>query len=91
MFEGSRSMNAQPIYIGGSHVSCENGHRICTVGRDIYAWDVVQIDAFTDWTQPEPKPGDPINEEKCVICGAKYIRSRDFVTLHIEDHGWRPQ
>lgn len=56
----------------GEKVTCENGHHICTVGRDVEAGGVQKPEDFVDWKHPEPELAAtfPI---KCTVCGAPWI------------------
>lgn len=56
----------------GEVVTCENGHEICDVARDIFLHDHVSPSQFTNWrNQPAPQPGE--NIRPCHECGADYI------------------
>ncbi len=52
----------------GDQVTCENGHIICTVSRNIFVADDYVPTHLINWTQPEPKTGS-LTDVKCAQCG----------------------
>jgi len=79
----------------GDEVTCINGHRICTIAKDINEGQSHQPEFFHDWTQSSTCP--------CKTCGAKFFEPiwsevKDFpdgeatiihpVRVHFSD-GWR--
>lgn len=76
-------MGRSQVYAkAGEIVTCENGHPICTIGRDIVIGEPWDPTALVDWQQPEPTIG---TFPKCAICGEDFYLSG---ALHFED-GWR--
>ncbi len=67
----------------GERVTCENGHTICLVGRDLQWGGYYQEGDFIDWLQPEPAVGTM--PEPCKRCGAAWWRGQCY---HFAD-GWR--
>jgi len=75
----------------GAYVTCENGHRIMRVKRDLLAGTPTMAADFheVEPRQPIPYGGKPINPY-CAICGARYFKiGVDGNGLHTED-GWWP-
>lgn len=67
----------------GEWVTCEAGHRICRIAKDIPYGGLYDPAYFMDWKQPEPKVGTL--EQPCVVCGAEWFRG---MSLHFGG-GWR--
>lgn len=77
----------------GEHVTCENGHRICTMARDVEVGQLFDANRdLTDWVQPEPSMGTLAKDVRCVSCGAFWFGGPTGegapLILHFED-GWR--
>lgn len=77
----------------GEHVTCENGHHICTVAHDLIVGATPKTGGvdFIDWTQPEPVAGTMAKDCACAVCGALWLGGPDgniATVLHFED-GWR--
>ena len=75
----------------GTAVTCEGGHPIATVKRDIFLMSRVSLYDF-DWHIESPKPGDVF--ALCPICRKPFVRS-SFMGLsgsqfHTPD-GWVPK
>lgn len=78
----------------GEVVTCENGHPICTVARDIHTKDTMTAGQFKDWKiDIDTRPGAAI--PFCPTCGAPFIahpkgtfpeRGKVFI-----DGKWRPE
>jgi hypothetical protein len=79
------------IAAAGETVTCENGHRICTVVDDIKPDNgVVSAYQFKDWVSlPAPRPGHAVRP--CPACGAPFIKGNGDGghALHIKGRGWR--
>lgn len=60
----------------GTPVTCENGHRIAVVAKDIRDTNHASPNDFKDWSIPEPQSGDLI--PPCPTCGAEYIRLKQW-------------
>lgn len=72
----------------GEWVTCENGHRICRVARDIQQGELMQPEnKLVEWQQPKPVSGQRSEQIRCGLCGAKWFGSH-LGKLHFED-GWR--
>lgn len=73
----------------GEHITCENGHVICTVAHDI-AYGQIQDppNDFEDWKQEEPKRGSASTVIRCEICGAPWFAGNGI--YHIEDRWTKP-
>jgi hypothetical protein len=69
--------------VAGEWVTCERGHRIVEIARDIPLGALYEAQNFKNWQQPEPPLG--IMEQPCVRCGAKWFMG---MALHFEE-GWR--
>jgi hypothetical protein len=73
----------------GEEVTCENGHTICVVARDIPAGalmhDRIEKD-FTGFRQLRPQYGDMPKDHLCVKCGARWFMGPTF---HFRNGGWR--
>lgn len=79
-------------------VTCENGHQICVISKDIFFGESHDPADFTDWTQEEPEIGGAI--PSCKICNADFYSNDLSPTdhpmiqlsagprLHFEN-GWR--
>jgi hypothetical protein len=72
----------------GERITCESGHPICTVAKDIPFGAMHDDGFFCDWLQPEPKHGMLASMLGCLICGAPWFASGLGPQLHFED-GWR--
>ena len=76
----------------GEIVSCENGHEICDVSRDVYVGDLIIVNQFENWrNQTAPMPNDVI--KPCHTCGARFIDSKipyGGTWLHINGQWRRP-
>ena len=75
----------------GEHVTCENGHHICTVANDLPAGTIQDPSALAHWRQAAPVPGTMAHDAPCVICGALWFggpNGTDGWMLHFAD-GWR--
>lgn len=74
--------------IPGEIVTCENGHNICEVAKELRRWETVTAaDSFKNWTfEYTPKAGTPV--PKCPTCGRRFIKSGAFVCIAGE---WRPK
>lgn len=68
-------------------ITCENGHPICLVARDVTTTDVFMPTHLIAWQQPEPKHGD--TEVHCSRCGGLFWHANDGGQhFHFRD-GWR--
>lgn len=56
----------------GEQVTCENGHVICEVKRDIEKGASQQGNELHRWRDPEPQPGTLTADIKCCRCGAPW-------------------
>lgn len=86
--------------VAGEWVTCERGHRICRVAKDIEPGALHDDAFFADWQQEAPKHGtDP---RPCARCGGKWFRGTIRIPLelpgaelevpmglHFEEGGWR--
>lgn len=87
----------------GEVITCESGHEICTIGRNIYKGATQIMEDLINWRQQEPKIG--CNIPVCAICGADFYVSNIFppyggvkvpnnqkfesgIHMHFQD-GWR--
>lgn len=75
-----------PLYAcAGERVTCENGHYICTVARDIVMGAFAQRGEFMDWCfGGEPEIGKP--PPPCQ-CGAPWWQPGQ--KFHFDNGGWR--
>lgn len=73
----------------GEVVTCERGHPIASVARDIHRGDAVRVNQF-DWIIADPPtPATPLSRSLCE-CGGRYIRcTARGVDLHVAG-AWRP-
>jgi hypothetical protein len=72
----------------GEKVTCENGHEICTIGRDIIIGQMQDVSRdYKDWKQTPAVAGSNYNSLACEQCGAKWIISGPI--LHFAEGGWR--
>jgi hypothetical protein len=70
----------------GEHVTCPNGHVVCTIARDLHVEDQMNPAAdFVDWVQSEPAVGTPTSEIRCETCGKWWITTFDFERVEIGD------
>lgn len=87
-----------PFARTGEIVTCENGHYICEIARDIYWRDRVRSANFKNWCGDPPEPGSKVDPCEC---GAFYLASSGQLRqssvfrpvghyLHI-DGKWRPE
>jgi len=73
----------------GTVMTCENGHEIATVRRDIYSQTYVMPDDF-EWNGEVSRPSTSTKIEGCPACGSAYIRVGPLgQSLHTAD-GWIP-
>jgi hypothetical protein len=80
-------MSDAPYLYAGERVTCENGHRICVVGKDILMGQLPSEDDFLDWEMPEPNVGAPL--PGCARCGAPWYRNYPGTGIHVHTHrGW---
>jgi hypothetical protein len=74
----------------GTQMTCENGHLIGTLNRDVSDGDNLTAEQF-DWHIPgHPKDGDDLeHHSSCPTCGRSYIRDAGFhgVVIHTPA-GW---
>ena len=73
----------------GQWITCENGHRICQIVRDLYIGDLGWAACIGNWQEnafPEPALGQTICP-RCGICGGWW--SGGGWEFHFEDGGWR--
>jgi hypothetical protein len=77
----------------GERVTCENGHGICTVAKDIDSKDLVSASQFEDWLfEVDTRSGSRI--PVCPVCSAPFLAHRpgtfpDAAKLCI-NRKWRP-
>jgi hypothetical protein len=58
----------------GERITCENGHLICVVARDIEVGQMPERGKdLKDWQQPEPDVGTLAKDIKCAQCGAEWF------------------
>lgn len=55
-------------YKKGDTIHCENGHLICTLGRDLKLGESSWASAMVDWQQTEPEIGILEHGLFCDIC-----------------------
>lgn len=74
----------------GTKVTCENGHHIATANKDIETGDKTKITDF-DWLIDPPRDGAFMDETRCPVCDAPYVRSVGIGSgaVHTPD-GWLP-
>ena len=80
----------------GTIVTCENGHEVCEISRDIYIYSLVECNDFTNFNEniTVPQIHDRIGDHPC-HCGKDWIRyevlssTRGHVRVHIKDEGWK--
>lgn len=73
----------------GEQITCENGHVICEIARNIKVGKTQEKGDLINWTQLEPEAGTyPI--PTCSKCGAEFYRNdmTHGINVHFED-GWR--
>lgn len=78
-----------PIVSKGMKITCENGHYIGEVLKDLYAGDIGWGDAFGNWAAGVVMNVGQTEKPKCPECGAKFI-SDAYWSFHYEDGSWRP-
>lgn len=71
----------------GEVVTCENGHDIGVLNRDIYTGEVIQKSAF-DFTDSFVDSPDYTLVLPCK-CGAEYIKGYHSARVHFKDGGYR--
>lgn len=71
----------------GEWVTCEAGHRICRLAKDLRYGDMWGSDTFTDWKQPEPVAGRD-TQAKCQAQGCEALFYDNTKGLHFGG-GWR--
>lgn len=87
-------MNHQQLYASkGEVVTCENGHEICELSRDVFVDDPIIVEQFENWRNQEPpKPYEII--KPCQTCGARFIDTAQYPYggswLHINEEWRRP-
>jgi hypothetical protein len=59
------------ILAKGLEITCENGHHVATVNRNINVGDLVMPWVF-DWVIPEPPVGTSYSLSRC-HCGARFV------------------
>jgi len=57
--------------IAGQHLTCHNGHYICSYAETVFKEQDFERKHLTDWYQQEPKLGD---DPECEICGDKWLK-----------------
>ena len=77
----------------GEVVTCENGHEICELSRNIFVDDRIMVEQFVNWSNQEPpEPHEVI--KPCQTCGARFIDTAEHPYggswLHINGQ-WRRQ
>lgn len=75
----------------GEHLTCENGHVIATVARDIVRGEIAKGDEWEGWTQSQPQTGS-LPPLACGQCGAPFFGRTDaggFRSLYHFEDGWR--
>lgn len=80
----------EPIARKGEQITCTNGHVICEIVEDLYAWKPIPWGfAIGNWRegQERPAPGS-MHKPKCSLCGADFIRP-DSWDFHFARNGWR--
>lgn len=65
----------------GEWVTCESGHRICQIARDLELGELQLANDFTNWQQDEPAPGAMIAQ--CAVCGGDWYRGVTGLEMHI--------
>lgn len=76
----------KPLATAGELLTCENGHVIAEVARDLMPFEMISPGDFTHW-----RMGKPTSDEVApCMCGALYINVKSFggVYPHIGDE-WR--
>ena len=70
----------------GELITCENGHPICRVARNVHAGDSMHTinQDLDDWRQAIPQLGTPL-PISCEVCGEMWIKH--FGDLHTTQ-GW---
>jgi len=86
-------MNHQQLYASkGEVVTCENGHEICELSKDVFVDDLIMVEQFENWrNQKPPMPCEVITP--CQTCGARYLMSEipfGGSWLHINGQWRRP-
>jgi hypothetical protein len=78
----------------GTIMTCENGHPVCELSKDIHGRKAIMASDFTNFRGdnvpiiPHDRIGDSKND--CYICGGQWIRMEQsfyYVNLHTEK-GW---
>ena len=60
----------------GEWVTCENGHRICQIARDLIKNEMMDPPRdFANWQQSEPALGTPADAILCADCGAHWFNN----------------
>jgi len=82
----SRRTFDSPYANKGEIITCEQGHPVAVVARDINSGDP-QLPGYLDWPfQPEQPPGSRPEDCRCIHCGAMFFLGNGI--LHFRD-GWR--
>lgn len=75
----------------GEKITCESGHQICSVVKQISAGEEVDVSCFGEWVQLEPELGEPF-PLLCNKCGSHWMRGDGFEGLRIHTVlGWWPK
>ena len=76
----------------GEVVTCENGHEICDMAKDVFVDDCLMVEQFENWrNQKPPMPCEVITP--CQTCGAPFVKSEmpfGGTWLHINGEWRRP-
>lgn len=70
----------------GELITCEAGHVVCVVARNLLRGQHYRPGDFGGWRQPEPTIGTSQADVRCWVCGADWWR--DAYAFHFEE-GWR--
>lgn len=77
-----------PIVTKGMKITCENGHYIGEVLKDLHAGDIGWGDAFGNWATGVDIQVGQTKQPFCPECGAKFADGA--WSFHYEDGTWRP-